>query len=257
MSKLRETPLPGPGSARPEGLRLEVRQRLPHFTLELELACAPGEVLALVGPSGSGKTTLLRLAAGLERLEQGRVSLHGRDWCRAPGGVCLTPRQRRVGLVFQDYPLFPHLSLHDNVAFAAVDPGEVGPLLERFAISHLATRRPAQVSGGERQRAAICQALARRPAVLLLDEPLSALDVDTRARARRCFQETAARWGICLIMVTHDLVEAMAVEGRVEALIEGRLDREWLHSRLELLRAEMAAWLEPGRGAPRLAKALA
>ena len=246
-----------PAPARGAGaLRLEVHQPLPHFTLSLEMTCAPGEMLCLVGPSGSGKTTLLRLVAGLERLEQGHISLGGRAWCRQPGGVHLTPGQRQAGLVFQDYPLFPHLSLEQNVAFAAAEPREVGPLLERFSIAHLAARRPREVSGGERQRAALCQALARRPAVLLLDEPLSALDVDARVQARRCFQETAARWGICLIMVTHDLVEAVAAGGRVEALIRGRLNRQWLSSRLALLRQEMAGLLEPRPNGPRLAGAL-
>jgi molybdate transport system ATP-binding protein len=234
----------------PGDLRLEVRHRLPHFTLDLELVCAPGEVLALVGPSGSGKTTLLRLVAGLERLERGFISLGGKDWSRQPGGAQLSPRQRQVGLVFQDYPLFPHLSLGQNVAFAAAEPREVAPLMERFAIAHLADRRPREVSGGERQRAAICQALARRPAVLLLDEPLSALDVDTRAQARSCFQETAARWGICLVMVTHDLLEAVATGGRVEALIKGRLNRQWLISRLALLKEEVAGLLDLEPGGP-------
>ena len=243
-------PLPSP--APKQGLlRFEVHQRLPHFTLSLDLSCLPGEVLALVGPSGSGKTTLLRLVAGLERLERGYISLNGRDWTRQPGGVHLSARERQVGLVFQDYPLFPHLTLEQNVAFAAADPDEVALLLERFAIGHLAARRPREVSGGERQRTAICQALARRPAVLLLDEPLSALDVDARAQAGQCFRETAARWGICLVMVTHDLLEASAVGNRVEALIQGRLDREWLTSRLDLLRREMAALLASGSNGPR------
>lgn len=232
-----------PGKTPPAGLRLALRQRLAHFDLELELACAPGETLALVGPSGAGKTTLLRLIAGLERLQDGFISLDGRDWARQPGGARLTPGQRRVGLVFQDYPLFPHLSLAQNVAFAAAEPGEVLRLLDQFGIAHLAHCLPRAVSGGERQRAAICQALARRPAVLLLDEPLSALDVDARALARRCFRETAARWGICLIMVSHDLLDAVALGGRVEALIQGRLDRQWLESRLWLLGQEMAGLL--------------
>jgi molybdate transport system ATP-binding protein len=238
------------------GLRMAVRHRLSHFTLDLELACQPGEVLALVGPSGSGKTTLLRLVAGLGRLEHGFISLGDRDWCRQPGGVWLSPQQRQVGLVFQDYPLFPHLSLKQNVAFAAADPREVETLLERFSIIHLAEQRPWEVSGGERQRAAICQALARRPAVLLLDEPFSALDVETRAQARGCFQEKAAQWGICLVMVTHDLLEAVATGGRVEALIKGRLDRQWLTSRLALLRKEMAELLGVEKDAPRTAGTL-
>ncbi len=224
-------------------LRLAINQRLPQFTLSLEMACAPGEVLALVGPSGSGKTTLLRLLAGLERLEQGFISLGGQDWSRQPGAIHLSPRQRRVGMVFQDYPLFPHLSLGQNVAFAAAEPGVALPLLESFGIAHLADRLPRTVSGGERQRAAICQALARRPAALLLDEPFSALDVDARALARSCFRETAARWNICLILVTHDLLEAVAAGGRVEALINGRLDPGWLESRLSLLAQEVAGLL--------------
>ncbi|MFH1035491.1 MAG: ATP-binding cassette domain-containing protein [Pseudomonadota bacterium] len=232
---------PPPGPAHPPGcLRLELRQRLAHFSLDLELACAPGQVLALVGPSGAGKTTLLRLVAGLERLQEGFISLGGRDWTRQPGGLHLAPGQRRVGMVFQDYPLFPHLGLLRNVAFAAAEPGQAPALLERFGIAHLAERLPGAVSGGERQRAAICQALARRPAVLLLDEPFSALDVDTRALARRCFRETAAQWGICLIMVTHDLLDAVSLGGRVEALLQGRLDRRWLDSRLLLLSREVA-----------------
>lgn len=230
------------GSAAP-GLGLGLRHGLPQFALQVELACAPGETLALVGPSGAGKTTLLRLVAGLERPQEGFISLGGQDWCRQPGGVHLPPRQRRVGLVFQDYPLFPHLSLAQNVAFAAAEPG-LGPrLLADFGIAHLAQRRPEEVSGGERQRAAICQALARRPAVLLLDEPLSALDVDARALARDLFRRLAAQWGMCLIMVTHDLLDAVALGGRVEALIQGRLDPAWLASRLEMLAREVAALL--------------
>lgn len=250
-AKQRYSPSGSPHGARPaqaDGLRLEMRQRLPHFTLEVALSCGPGEVLALVGPSGAGKTTLLRLVAGLERLERGKVSLDGRDWCRQPGGLHLSPQERQVGMVFQDYPLFPHLSLAENVAFAASDPVEVEPLLERFAIAHLAGCLPREVSGGERQRGAICQALARRPTVLLLDEPFSALDVDARALARGCFHEAAARWGICLILVTHDLLEAAAAGGRVEALIQGRLDRQWLASHLDTLTKEMAnlCSLRPG-----------
>jgi molybdate transport system ATP-binding protein len=225
------------------GLRLEINQPLGHFCLEVELACAPGEILALVGPSGAGKTTLLRLIAGLERPRAGFISLGGRDWTRQPGGAHLSPGQRRVGMVFQDYPLFPHLTLRDNVAFAAAEPGGAMTLLEQFGIDHLAHRLPRAVSGGERQRAAICQALARRPMVLLLDEPLSALDVDARVLARGCFREAAARWGLCLIMVSHDLLDAVALGGRVEALIQGRLDRQWLERRLWLLGQEMAGLL--------------
>lgn len=247
LSKVRRRPsplaeLPVPAAASP-GLSLELTKHIDGFRLEVSLTCARGQVLCLVGPSGSGKTTLMRMIAGLSRPDTGSISFGGRMWENTEQGLHLPPRRRGAGLVFQDYPLFPHLTLGQNVAFAAEEPGLVTALLERFGIGHLAGRRPGEVSGGERQRAAICQALARRPRVLLLDEPFSALDLDSRVQARRCFLEMAREQGLCVILVSHDLWDAAAGGVRSAALVHGRLDRQWLDTRLDLLRREAAGML--------------
>jgi ABC-type sugar transport system ATPase subunit len=158
-------------------LRLDVTVPLRGFDLRVALDVG-AETVAIVGPSGAGKSTLLRAVAGLVD-SSGSVHVGDRDWTRLP------PQRRSVGFVFQDYALFPHLTVRGNVAFAGPPDG----VLERLGIAHLANAHPAELSGGERQRVALARALARRPEVLLLDEPLSALDPHTRdtVRAdRRC-----------------------------------------------------------------------
>jgi molybdate transport system ATP-binding protein len=249
---------PAPGASGEAGLCLAVGKRLPHFDLEVSLQLKPGEVFCLVGPSGSGKTTLLRIIAGLTRPDSGSISLGKRVWVDARSEVFLAPRRREVGLVFQDYPVFPHLTVRKNVAFAAKDPALVPDLLDRFGIGHLADRMPEAISGGERQRTAVCQALARQPRVLLLDEPFSALDLDSRIQARRSFWDLAREQGICVLLITHDLMDAVAGRGRVAALIKGRLDPAWLENRLELFRQEVADLLQdPPAGATDAATRLA
>jgi ABC-type sulfate/molybdate transport systems ATPase subunit len=148
-------------------LRLDLAVPLRDFELRVALDVG-AETVAVVGPSGAGKSTLLRAVAGLAR-SRGTVEVNGRDWSSLP------PERRAVGFVFQDYALFPHLRVRANVAFG----GPPGDLLERLGISHLADARPAELSGGERQRVALARALARQPEILLLDEPLSALDCAT------------------------------------------------------------------------------
>jgi iron(III) transport system ATP-binding protein len=147
---------------------------------------APGQIGVLIGPSGCGKTSLLRAVAGLERCEAGRV-LHGRPVSDAAAGVHLAPEQRRIGMVFQDYALFPHLSVADNVAFGvptwrAERAQRVQQMLDLVGLGHAAQRAPHQLSGGQQQRVALARALAPRPRLLLLDEPFSSLDVDLRER---------------------------------------------------------------------------
>ena len=166
-----------------DALELALDHPLRSFRLSVALELGR-ETLALVGPSGAGKSSVLRAIAGLLRPERGRVALGGGGLARHRGGVDLPPERRSVGLVFQEYALFPHLDVRRNVAFGGRE--RVDELLERFRISHLAGARPGDLSGGERQRVALARALARDPAVLLLDEPLSALDAHTRGdRARR------------------------------------------------------------------------
>ena len=194
---------------------------LRSFGASVDLSVQPGETFALVGPSGAGKTTVLRVVAGLLRPRDGRVALGGEIWLDTAGGIWLEPDRRSVGLVFQEYALFPHLSVEGNVGFGG--RGRVAELLERFRIAHLATARPAELSGGERQRVALARALARGPAVLLLDEPMAALDAHTRAGVRAELQELLRDLALPTILVTHDFEDAAALADRVAVIADGRI----------------------------------
>ncbi len=225
-------------------LRLAVPRR--HFAVTLALTVAPGETVALVGPSGAGKSTVLRVAAGLERPGPGgRVALGERVWADTDAGVALAPEHRSVGLVFQDFALFPHLSVGRNVAFGGA--ARAGELLERLGIAHLANARPAAISGGERQRVALARALARDPEVLLLDEPLSALDADTRARVRGELQDLLAELRLPALLVTHDVRDAAALADRLGVVRRGELVQEGTPA--ELLQAPADAFVARFTGA--------
>jgi molybdate transport system ATP-binding protein len=195
---------------------------LRSFRLELTLEVG-AEALALVGPSGAGKSSFLRAIAGLLRPAEGRITLDDEVWLDTARGLDVTPERRSVGLVFQDYALFPHLSVRRNVAYGARDRDEVESLLERFRIGHLAGARPGEISGGERQRVAVARALARKPRVLLLDEPLAALDAHTRSTVRAELRELLDGLGIPVILVTHDFEDAATLADRVGVLVDGRL----------------------------------
>ncbi|MER3411855.1 MAG: ABC transporter ATP-binding protein, partial [Thermoleophilia bacterium] len=199
---------------------MEVDVPLRAFHLEVKLSVGR-ETVALVGPSGAGKTTVLRSVAGLVRPQRGRIRIGEEVLFDAERGVDLPPERRRVGLVFQEYALFPHMTVEQNVAYAG--RGRQRELLERLRISHLAKARPAQLSGGERQRVALARALARDPAVLLLDEPLSALDAHTKADVRAELEELLHELALPTIFVTHDFEDAAALADRVGILVEGRI----------------------------------
>lgn len=191
-------------------------------TLRLDLALEVGrETVALVGPSGAGKTTVLRAIAGLVRPDRGRIALGPAVWLDTERRIDRPPEERSVGYVFQDYALFPHLSVRKNVAFGGVE--RVDELLERFAIEQLAGSRPAEISGGERQRVALARALARGPAVLLLDEPLSALDAHTRNAVRAELQELLREVRLPTLLVTHDFEDAAALADRIGVVLDGKL----------------------------------
>jgi molybdate transport system ATP-binding protein len=179
------------------------------------------ETLALVGPSGAGKSSVLRAIAGLLRPERGRVAMGGSVWLDTAAGLDLPPERRSVGLVFQEYALFPHLDVRRNVAFGGRE--RVDELLERFRISHLTGARPDALSGGERQRVALARALARDPAVLLLDEPLSALDAHTRGVVRGELAELLDELRLPTLLVTHDFEDAAALADRIGVVHHGRI----------------------------------
>jgi molybdate transport system ATP-binding protein len=195
---------------------------LPLRAFELALALEVEGVVALVGPSGAGKSSTLRVVAGLARPSRGTVSLGAEPWLDIARGISLPPERRRVGLLFQEYALFPHLSVRGNVAYGA-SGRPVDELLERFRIAHLAAARPRELSGGERQRVALARALAREPEVLLLDEPLAALDSHTKSVVRGELAELLGGLDLPTLLVTHDYEDAAALADRVGVLVEGRL----------------------------------
>ena len=193
----------------------------------VSLDVSPGEVHCLLGPSGSGKSTLLRLIAGLERLQSGGLHLDGREV--STPSVHVAPERRAVGFVFQDFALFPHLDVRSNVVFgmprgpAAERRRAADSLLERVGMADFASAMPHTLSGGQQQRVALVRALARRPAVMLLDEPFSGLDARLREDVRATTLEVLRASGVATLMVTHDAQEALAVSQRISVIREGRV----------------------------------
>lgn len=217
-------------------LHAEMTKWLKHFDLDVDFTCEPGEITAVIGPSGAGKTTLIRLLAGLERPDGGRITFGDTVWADPEERVFVPARKRGLGLVFQDYTLFPHLTIRKNVAFAASDERRVDELMSMFGIRHLGDSRPSGISGGERQRAAFCQALAREPVLLLLDEPFSALDVANRRNLRSCLKELKGELNIPIVHVTHDLDEALFLGDSILAVESGKLALGWLEEQQAIQR---------------------
>ena len=205
-----------------ETLQLDLDHGLRTFRLELALTIG-AETVALVGPSGAGKSSVLRAVAGLLRPERGFVILGSDTWLDRQRGIDLPPERRRVGLVFQEYALFPHLDVRGNVAYGARDRPAVPELLERLRIADLAHARVTELSGGERQRVALARAVAREPDVLLLDEPLSALDAYTRRAVRAELHEFLRELRMPTLLVTHDFEDAATLADRVGVLVDGRV----------------------------------
>jgi molybdate transport system ATP-binding protein len=210
--------------------RLEVRLEkcFPGFSLDVAWG-AGDEVVALFGASGAGKTLTLQCLAGLIRPDRGRLVVKGRVFFDSERGVSLPPQERRLGYVFQGYALFPHLSVEENIAYGLreLSRGErrrrAGAVMERLGIAALAPRRPRELSGGQQQRVALGRALAVDPEVLLLDEPLSALDAPLRRQLRDELMATVREWGTATVLVTHDLAEAFQLADRIVIYGEGRV----------------------------------
>ena len=209
-------------------LLVEARTRVVDVSLSVE----SGQCLALAGPSGAGKTTVLRIGAGLVRPDSGRVECGGEVWLDTGRRIDVAPEQRRCGYLFQELALFPHLSALDNVTFPLRElrrserRRHAMAQLERFGVERLADARPSTLSGGEKQRVALARALARRPKALLLDEPLSALDARTRARAARELAQVLREVEVPTLLVTHDFFEAAQLGDRVGVIDRGRVVQE-------------------------------
>jgi molybdate transport system ATP-binding protein len=210
-------------------LRVEARARLGALDLDVALETAAGRCLALAGPSGAGKTSILRVVAGLLQPREGRVTCGEAVWLDTATGVDVPPERRRCGYVFQDYALFGHLRAWQNVAYGlremprAERRHRAHELLERFGVAHLADARPRTLSGGERQRVALARALAPRPAALLLDEPLAALDTRTRADAGRELAALLRQADVPALLVTHDFTQAALLGDSVGVIDGGRV----------------------------------
>jgi molybdate transport system ATP-binding protein len=218
----------------PTGLSVHGAVERGDFRLEVEFGVAPGEVLGVLGPNGAGKTTLLRALAGLLGLTAGRISLNGQPLDDVERNVFLAPEARPIGLVFQNYRLFPHLSVRENVAFAARAQGvprkkaaaDAGRWLERFGLAEFASRKPRELSGGQAQRVALARALASEPRLLLLDEPLAALDARTRLEVRAELRRHLTDFAGPTLLVTHDPLEAMVMTDRLLVIEDGRIVQE-------------------------------
>ncbi|MEV7024221.1 ABC transporter ATP-binding protein [Kitasatospora sp. NPDC093558] len=220
---------PAPGNPAP-ALDARLRIERPAFTLDLALTAAPGEVIALLGPNGAGKSTALRALAGLLPLTGGHLRLDGALLADPAHRVHTPAEERPVGVVFQDYLLFPHLSALDNVAFGPRCQGrpkrearaEAAVWLERMGLADQAASRPGGLSGGQAQRVALARALAVRPRLLLLDEPLAALDARTRLDVRSQLRRHLAEFEAVAVIVTHDPLDAMVLADRLVVIEDGR-----------------------------------
>ncbi|MGW2525049.1 ABC transporter ATP-binding protein [Streptomyces sp. NPDC001617] len=221
------TPDPHPKTDRRplEGLDTHLVVTRPDFRLDVTLTAAPGDVLALLGPNGAGKTTALRALAGLTPLTSGHLHLDGTDLARTP------PESRPVGVVFQDYLLFPHLTALDNVAFGprcqgatkAESRAQATDWLTRLGLADHATAKPRHLSGGQAQRVALARALATNPRLLLLDEPLAALDARTRLDVRAELRRHLAEFEAVAVLITHDPLDAMVLADRLVVIEHGRV----------------------------------
>ncbi|MDP4712411.1 MAG: ATP-binding cassette domain-containing protein [Saprospiraceae bacterium] len=200
------------------------------FDLDIALEVKPGELLGISGPSGSGKTTLLRIIAGLEKKVRGSIASNGQWWLHSEQRIFLTPQQRRVGLVFQDYVVFPNMTVKQNLRFALEKKGETSYLDQVIAVMELENildQFPETLSGGQKQRVALARALVRKPEILLLDEPLSAIDSELRSQLQDFILEVHRKFGLSTLLVSHNRDEIARMSDRIIHIRNGQVDQEF------------------------------
>lgn len=212
-------------------LELDLQKQMHSSTgkldLDIQLSVAQHAFICLFGPSGAGKTTILRMLAGLTQPDQGRLVVDGETWFDASKKIALAPQKRSIGFVFQDYALFPNMSVRDNISYA-VSKGQnswVERVLELTDLAALQHRLPASLSGGQKQRVALARALARKPKLLLLDEPLSALDGQLRAQLQDELWRLHQECGLTTVLVSHDIGEVFKLSQQVHQLEHGKIAR--------------------------------
>lgn len=207
-------------------VRARIVTNVGSFHLNAELTCEPGETVALLGPNGAGKSTMLQSIAGLLPIDDGSISIDGRSVDDPAGRVFVPPEQRRVGVVFQDYLLFPHMTVLQNIEFGPRNRRSslnIDTWIETFELNDLLDRKPDELSGGQSQRVALARALATDPRLLLLDEPLSALDAATKANVRSELRHFLQTFEHGTVIVTHDPLDALVLADRVVVLENGRV----------------------------------
>lgn len=211
-------------------LVLDIHKKLEHFHLDIAFSCS-AEIVVLFGPSGSGKTTVLNSIAGLVHPDHGTIRVDDQVFYDGKGKG-LPPQKRRIGYLFQDYALFPHMTVEKNIGYGNKmgSLSDLEQLLDVLGIRHLLHKYPHQISGGEKQRVALARALATQPRLLLLDEPLSALDRETRLQCQDELLRLHEMWKIPFIIVTHDMDEAKKLGDRILFLEKGQVIRETLGS---------------------------
>lgn len=195
------------------------------MTLEISTQVESRELVALFGPSGAGKTTLLRILAGLIKPDKGSIIVGKTVWFDSARNINLPPQQRNIGYMFQDYALFPNMSVEENICFAQPEKNkhEVTELIQSFGLTEFAKRKPSGLSGGQKQRVALARALARKPSLMLLDEPLSALDADMRSSLQDEIAKAHKRCGATTVLVSHDMSEVLRLATNVICLEDGKI----------------------------------
>ncbi len=208
-------------------IKIDIKKRLAKdLLLKVNRVIQKGDFLALFGESGAGKTTLLRILSGLERPDEGKIVVEGEVWFDSQTGFNMPVQKRKIGFVFQDYTLFPNMSVYENLLFAKNDRQKADFLLKLIELDKLKDRYPHQLSGGQKQRVALIRALMREPKILFLDEPLSALDVKMRSKLQDELAQIHKRLGVTTILVSHEISEIFKLCNKVFVLEKGEIKKE-------------------------------